>query len=240
MRIAVCDDEAACLNMAEQLVRRVAPEYFEELQIDAWQDNLKMLKEHEQNPYDIAVMDIQMEPMDGFHAAERLRELGQECRLIFLSSKEELVFQSFSYEPVYFVRKGTAERMETELRRAFARIREKYYSRVYLHFTDRDGMVEKVSVVDIESVQSNRNYLLYTTLEGRELRMRKTMEEEEANLKAYGFLRIHRAFLVNTKYVSQVKQNGTSLKMKSGAVFEVGRNYREAVLRYFFGTIRNR
>lgn len=234
MRIAVCDDEAACLDRAERLVRRVAPEYFEELQIDAWLDNLKMLDVCERNPYDIVVMDIQMEPLDGFRAAERLKELGQECRLIFLSSKEELVFQSFSYEPVYFVRKGTVERMEAELRRAFERIREKYHRRVFLHFTDRDGMVEKVSVADIESVQSNRNYLLYTTLEGRQLRIRKTMEEEEASLKAYGFLRIHRAFLVNTKYVSQVKRNGTSLKMRSGSVFEVGRNYRESVLRYFF------
>lgn len=235
MRIAVCDDDAVSLELAERLVMRTAPEYFDDPQTDVWQDNREMLAAHERNPYDIAVMDIQMEPLDGFRAAERLKELGQDCRLIFLSSKEELVFQSFFYEPVYFVRKGTAERMEAELRRAFARIREKYCERVFLYFTDEDGMVEKVSVADIESVQSNRNYLLYTTPEGKMLRMRKTMEEEEAALKPYGFLRIHRAFLVNTKYVTRVKRNGSGLKLRSGAVFEVGRNYREAVRQRFLG-----
>lgn len=233
MRIAVCDDEEVFLEQAKRLLEELCPQYFDEVSIDGYSDNVKMLLQHEQQPYDIVVMDIQMSPLDGFAAAERLSQMEHECKLIFFSSKEELVFQSFHYEPVYFVRKGSGERMKAELSRALKRIREKYYKNVCLYFPDKNGMMERVSVTELEYVQSDRNYLLYSTISGKEYRLRKTMEEEEQGLREYGFLRIHRAFLVNREYVVQMKSNGSEIRMKSGKLLEVGKNYRQTVLEYF-------
>lgn len=238
MRIAVCDDEEQFLAQAEELLRELCPNYFggtinDTIVIDRYTDNLKMLLQHEKEPYDIVLMDIKMPVLDGFMAAERLSAAGRECKLIFFSSKEELVFQSFQYEPVYFVRKGGAERMRAELSRALKRIREKYDKRVFLYFPDKNGMMERVPVTEIESIQSDRNYLIYSTLSGREYRQRKTMEEEEQSLKEYGFLRIHRAFLVNSNYVARIRQNGSEVQMKSGKLLKVGRNYRQAAEKFF-------
>lgn len=229
MKIAVCDDEELFVRQAERLLARLSPQFFEDVSIDGYTDNVRMLLQHEREPYDIVVMDIQMPGIDGFMAAERLSGAGHECRLIFFSSKEELVFQSFQYEPVYFVRKGSAERMEAELSRALKKIQEKYYKKIYLSFPDKDGMLERVPVMDIESVQSDRNYLSYFTAAGKKYRLRRTMEEEEKNLKGYGFLRIHRAFLVNRRHVVQVKQNISEVKLTSGEILKVGKSYREAV-----------
>lgn len=233
MRIAVCDDEELFLEQAIRLLRELCPQYFDDISIDGYTDNVKMLLQHEREPYDIVVMDIQMPPLDGFAAAERLSQMGHECKLIFFSSKEELVFQSFHYEPVYFVRKGSAERMCAELARALKRIQEKYYKRVCLYFQDKSGMMERVPITELEYVQSDRNYLLYRTLSGKEYRLRKTMEEEEQSLRSYGFLRIHRAFLVNREYVVQMKPNASEIRMKSGKVLEVGKHYRQTVMEHF-------
>ena len=226
MRIAVCDDEEVILRQTRELLERIAGAYFDKAEIECFTDNRDMLKEHEKNAFDIVVLDIQMGPADGFWAAERLSEMEQRCKLIFLSSREELVFQSFSYEPVYFVRKGSLDRMEEEFGRSFQRIREKLNRNIYLSFTGEDDMIEKVSLTEIESIQSSRNYLLYHTTDGRVFRRRNTMEEEE---KKYGFVRIHRAFLVNGSHVEQVKRGLRAVRMKSGALLEIGRNYREQV-----------
>ncbi len=233
MRIAICDDEEIFLQQTQKLLAPIAEEYFAYVEIDCYLDNQKMLLEHENNAYDIVVLDIQMEPLDGFQTAERLSEMEHCCKLIFLSSREELVFQSFSYEPVYFVRKGPPDRMGEEFRRSFKRIREKLNHEIYLSFTNADDMIEKVPLTDIESIQSSRNYLLYYTLDGRVFRQRKTMEEEERALGRYGFFRIHRAFLVNESHVVQVKRGIRSVKLRSGALLEVGRNYREHVRKKF-------
>lgn len=233
MRIAVCDDEEIFLKQAERILFKLAPGYFEDVEIWGYTDNTEMLKEHESEPYDIVVMDIQMSPLDGFAAAERLAQMGHACKLIFFSSKEELVFQSFHYEPVYFVRKGSEERICQELSRALGRIQEKYYKKVFLYLPDKEGMLERVPVADIEYVESNRNYLIYRTAEGKSYRMRKTMDEEEQKLKSYGFVRIHRAFLVNQSYVIQIKPNGSGVRLKSGVLLETGRNYRQLVLETF-------
>ncbi len=238
MRVAVCDDEERFLMQAEKLLHELCEEFFAEVHIDGYTNNLQMLLSHEKEPYDIVVMDIQMAPLDGFAAAERLSQMKQECKLIFLSSKEELVFQSFHYEPVYFVRKGSAERMRAELSRALRRIQEKYYKTVCLYFTGKEGMMERIPLTEIEYIQSSRNYLIYSTLSGQEYRLRKTMEEEEQRMKEYGFLRIHRAYLVNGIYVVQMKQNASELRLKSGKILEVGKNYRKSVAEHFMENVR--
>lgn len=233
MRIAICDDEESFLQQTREMLAPIAGEYFEHVEIDCYLDNHKMLMNHENNAYDIVVLDIRMEPLDGFQTAERLSQMEHRCKLIFLSSREELVFQSFSYEPVYFVRKGMPDRMEEEFRRSFRRIREKLNHEIYLSFHNADDMIEKVSLTEIESIQSSRNYLLYYTLDGRVFRQRKTMEEEEKALAKYGFFRIHRAFLVNESHVVQVKRGIRAVQLRSGALLEVGRNYRELVREKF-------
>lgn len=231
MRIAVCDDEEIVLGQIGGLLARIGEEYFGDVEVECYSDNRRMLEEHGANGFDIVVLDIQMGPLDGFKAAERLAEMEQGCKLIFLSSREELVFQSFSYEPVCFVRKGPWDRMEEEFRRSFQRIREKIKKEIYLSLTDQDDMIEKVPLTEIESIQSSRNYLLYYTAEGRVFRQRKTMEEEERALGVYGFLRIHRAFLVNTGHVARVRRGLRAVQMRSGTLLEIGRNYREQVQR---------
>jgi len=231
MRIAICDDEEIILRQTRELLNRIAGEYFEQAEIDCYSDNRRMLEEHEKNAYGIVILDIQMGPPDGFQTAERLSQMERRCKLIFLSSKEELVFQSFSYEPVYFVRKGPLDRMEEEFRRSFKRIREKMNREIYLSFTDEDDMIVKVPLTEIESIQSSRNYLLYYTVDGKVFRQRRTMEEEEKALGKYGFIRIHRAFLVNGSHVVQVKRGLRSVQLKSGMLLEIGRNYREQAQR---------
>ncbi len=229
MRIAVCDDEEIILRQIRELLGRIAGDFFGQVEIQCYTDNRVMLEEHGKEGFDIVILDIQMGPLDGFQTAERLSGMEHPCKLIFLSSKEELVFQSFSYEPVYFVRKGSPDRMEEELRRSFKRIREKLNREIYLSFTDQDDMIVKVSLTEIESVQSSRNYLLYYTVDGRSFRQRGTMEEEEKSLGKYGFVRIHRAFLVNGSHVVQIKRGLRAVRLKSGMLLEVGRNYREQV-----------
>ena len=132
------------------------------------------------------------------------------------------MFQSFSYEPVYFVRKGTIERMEEEFRRSFKRIREKTNREIYLSFLNQDDMIEKVALTEIESIQSSRNYLLYYKVDGKVFRQRKTMEEEEKALKSYGFI-------VNESHVMQIKKGLRGVRLRSGTLLEIGRNYRDQV-----------
>ena len=98
--------------------------------------------------------------------------------------------------------------------------------------------MERIPLTEIEYIQSSRNYLICSTLSGQEYRLRKTMEEEEQRMKEYGFLRIHRAYLVNGIYVVQMKQNASELRLKSGKILEVGKNYRKSVAEHFMENVR--
>lgn len=234
MRIALCDDEIVILRQISELLGRIAGEYFGKVEIACHSDGNTLLAAQEEDGYDIVILDIQMKPLDGFQIAERLSREKKQFKLIFLSSREELVFQSFFYEPVYFVRKGTLDRMEEEFRRSFRRIREKLNGEIYLSLVSpEDDMLEKVFLKDIESIQSSRNYLLYYTVDGRVYRLRRTMEEEERELSRHGFIRIHRAYLINESHVIQIKRNLREVQLRSGSMLEIGRSYREQMSQRF-------
>ena len=101
MLIAVCDDEALHRERTTALLRRgmslgdYAP--------------------------DIAVLDIQMDGMDGISLAKRLNELAPGCRVIFLTSFLSVATDVYSAEHVYFIVKDELEkRLGDALRRAVA------------------------------------------------------------------------------------------------------------------------
>ena len=58
---------------------------------------------------DIAVLDIQMESMDGIELAKRINEIAPECQVIFLSGHIEYASKVYDAEHVFFVLKSQSE-----------------------------------------------------------------------------------------------------------------------------------
>ena len=65
-----------------------------------------------------------MPGMSGFEAAEQIGEINRGPYLIFVTSKEELVFDSFDYYPFYFMRKRDIEGMRMDMHKIFSKLGE--------------------------------------------------------------------------------------------------------------------
>lgn len=65
-------------------------------------------------PYDIVLLDIQMGEVSGFMLAEELYKITGGENIIFVSSMENLVFESIHFRPFRFVRKSHLEEELTE------------------------------------------------------------------------------------------------------------------------------
>ena len=61
---------------------------------------------------DIALLDIDMPSMSGFEIAQQLRKINKNAIIIFITSHEDKVFQSWVFQPFWFVRKSHFEDLD--------------------------------------------------------------------------------------------------------------------------------
>jgi DNA-binding LytR/AlgR family response regulator len=105
------------------------------------------------------------------------------------------------------------------------RLRESQIERV-LNVQTRLGMLS-VRTCDIEYVRSAGNYVELITSD-RTLLMRMTLHDLGEQLRAVGFVRVHRSLLVNALHVVAIGRGSRGrrvVKMRGGAELPVGRQF---------------
>jgi DNA-binding LytR/AlgR family response regulator len=77
-------------------------------------------------------------------------------------------------------------------------------------FDIRDGArIIRVPLADILAVSSAGNYVEFRLADGRRPLMRATLAAVEAELSRFGFVRVHRSWLVNTERVTGLRPDGS-------------------------------
>lgn len=85
---------------------------------------------------------------------------------------------------------------------------------------------ERVPISEIRYL-SVENRVVYAHTKDVVYRFYSTLMELEEELKKEGFIRVHRGYLVNRKYIREYRAGFVT--MEDGTVIPVGRNYREGV-----------
>ena len=217
IRVLVCDDEQPILQQISDKVKQLLPDS----QITETIDATKLLKLLQEQVYDILLLDIDMPVITGLEIAHRLEALKTKPLLVFVTSHDELVYDSLQFHPFGFVRKSY---LDTELPKILEDCKKEISSHnKHYCFHSAEGEV-KLLLDDILYFESEGNYLSVHTKD-TSYRFRETMTTLQQALEADGFLRIHRGFFVNQAAVEVL---GTDeLKLTNGEKLPIGRNYAE-------------
>ena len=111
IRIAICDDEPIALQMlSEHIARALAGQ---ELSVSCFSSGSALRESLLSNhSFDVLFLDINMPDVNGIYLARHIRPLMGDALLIFVSSQDDAVFDSFAAEPFRFLRKS---RLDAEL-----------------------------------------------------------------------------------------------------------------------------
>lgn len=218
MRIAVCDDSprdrAAILNVLKKL--NLTADVFdtgEALQAAFWQQ-----------PYDLALLDIEMPGTGGYDLALVLKKQYEVCEIIFITEHLELVLEAFRFKPAAFVPKG---QLDAELPRALKRILEKGRENpVFVtRKKNRDRIVELNQVLYLKYIYDHE--VQFTLKDGSCFSETGSMKQFEAELSSKGFLRIYSNCMVNALYIVRMERDAVVLA--NGEQLVVARERRETV-----------
>ena len=219
MRIGVCDDDAKERQRMEKICLEVVEVLAVDCEVIVFDEGSKPLEyEHD---LDVLILDIEMPQISGLEVKQRLRTLGKDSIIIFVTNHEELVFSAFGVNVHGFIRK---QYVEIQLPKILTSAIEILNSYVMLG--------ENLHSRDIKYMKSLRVYTELFLVNGEKKTTRITLSEYEKILSKVGFARIHKSYLVNFKWVDNITEKeivigSEILPIATRSQKEVKRKYQE-------------
>lgn len=231
-KVAICDDEKSSAAEAAKLLERYKrSKSGVDFKVDIFNSSIELLGAMEKDSYDIYLLDIYIDKMNGIEIADAIRKKDSGGQIIFMTSSNAFYKEAFRIHAVHYLEKPI---LEEEFFAAMDRVcveEEIHY------ITVRDsGEVSKVSVDDIIYIQSEDHYKRIVTV-NRSYLVRSTMQMlmDDLGDVSYFYL-LGKNVIVNLKKVLRITKD--ALTMEDGIEFAVPRGtYRiisDLVLQYSF------
>lgn len=237
---AVCDDEPEALAQICEALQNTLQrlEYRKSCVLRKFTNGTALYEATVKEHFHLIFLDIEMPNLDGFKLAEKLYLTASESHLIFVSCHEDFVFDIFDYTPLAFVRKSA-------LKKDLYRAMYQYFRSIsYLQLSIRlkDGYGDKeVLIKDILYVECEGHHLIYVTVQGSKLETYGTLKAVEDELTRYDFLRVHKSYLVNQRYVESIGKR--EVMLVGGRCVDMGKDrkkeVRTAMLQYEKKRVKN-
>lgn len=217
MRIFLCDDESKILSDLAEKVKECLPES----EITIYESGGALLCALRAEQCDILLLDIDMPGISGLDIAKEMTVLASKPLLVFVTSHDELVYDSLFYHPFGFIRKS---HLEQELSKILEDCKRELFSREkHFCFHQASGDV-RLNLQEILYFESDGNYLKVIT-EKESFRFRETLASVENALSDSGFVRVHKGFLVNQAAVKII--GSVEVELVNGEKIPMGRMYLE-------------
>lgn len=227
MRIYLCDDERQILQDMAVKVQSMQPGS----RVRCFERGTDLWEALRTEACDVLCLDIDMPEISGLELAARMEELAARPLLVFVTSHDELVYDSLKFHPFGFVRKTYfAEEMEKLLMDC----EEELGSRERHFFFQSGAERVRLPLQEILFFESEGNYVKLSARAGETYCFRDTLYSLEAALSGDGFIRIHKGFLVNQRAVRILR--GNEAELEDGTCLPIGKSYaqtaRSRLMRY--------
>lgn len=220
IHVAICDDNVQVLKEIEEYIGSINENDIRDLCISTYSNPMVLLKHLDEAEIDILLLDIDMPYVNGMEIAKLILEKQLPILVIFLTSQESLVYDSFQYQPFSFIRKSMYQK---ELRDTLLRAINKLSKHKVL-VVQQGGELQKIDLSTVLYIEADGNYIKIVT-KTKTIRHRDTISGMERNLSSKGFVRIHKGFLVNSEAVYRI--NSDKVILINEEEIPIGRNGRE-------------
>lgn len=186
----------------------------------------------------IVLLDIDMPDMNGFELAELLKSVNPNVVVIFISNLEHMVFDAFAIDAFYFVRKSS---LDNDLDRALKCYEKKFQASEKLFYFKTIDAVYSIALGDILFFETIGHEIILHAVNQKQYRLKREKENRikmiSEQLAEDGFIRVHKSYLVNFRYIHLIKRaevilkNGISIQINPKNVSEIRRLYQKFLMR---------
>lgn len=231
IKVAILDDNKTALMISASAVEAFLKEKNAEYKLFSFSNPLNFLASAKEEKFDLSFLDIDMPEMNGLEVANELASIVKNGQIIFLSQREDLVFECLKFHPFGFIRKS-------KLIDDFSLMMNQYYQTISNVESDdtKIEIVDKTRTIsfkikEIVYIEGDRNYQKVVLKDKSSQNIRVALGSLEDKLREHGFIRIHKGYLLNYLYIRSIEgeevylTTGTSLPMSKKRKDEIMKQY---------------
>ena len=211
LKIALLDDDKTALLISKGAIESFFQEKNIAISLDAFSNPLNFLAMAKEENYRLVFLDIDMPELNGLEVGEQVKNINPQTDIIYLSQREDLVFDTLKLHPFGFIRKS-------KIIQDFASVLELFVNTALntnlenkkITFSTKTETVS-ADIDTIMYIEGNRNYQTFYLKDGSSFNARVLMGDLESKLNEHGFIRIHKGYLVNYLFIRQIGTNEVSL-----------------------------
>lgn len=201
INVAIVEDEVEPAQALAACVQRYGREHGISFSCVRYANAITFLQNYK-GTADIIFMDIRMPHMDGMSAAEKLRSCDSAAIIIFVTSLVQYAVDGYKVGALDFVVKPVEyASFSLTMRRAIERVSRMRGKKVRVNGAAETALLQ---VDDIRYVEILQHHLVYHTIHG-DYDGYGTLIEVEKQLAGESFVRCNACFLVNLRYVTEIK-----------------------------------
>ena len=225
-KIAICDDMVQDTQYIASTVHKWAKKEDVTVDVYIFSSAESFLFHYAENKdFDILLLDIEMQTMNGVELAKRIRQENDAVQIIFITGYTDYIAEGYEVSALNYLMKPLSENKLFEvLNRAVLKIRKNEKSL----FLSLSGETVRIPIYEIKYLEVQQNYV---TIHAKEdYTVKKTLGEFEHELDER-FYRTGRSFIVNLSCIDKITKTGVFLS--DGSVIPLPRGKYEPLSKAF-------
>lgn len=218
MKVQIIDDDYEFAQNFEKRFIQYFSKYYQNIEITIVTHDFQHATT---NDIDICFIDIDLKSKNGIELANYIKSLSEKTQIIFVSSREELVYQAMSVRLFHFIRKSKIDSDSLMVFDCLKKYIDRNSKRLLL---DINGRLKLVHLIDVKYLLSIGKELIIQ--ENCQISINSSIKSFVEKIKETGcedFVQINRNVVINCNYIDTF--NKTKLITKDHEVFEIGRSY---------------
>lgn len=223
LNICLCDDNINDLNYYSNRISELSNKNNYAFKIETFRSGESLIFELEDNfnRFDIIIIDIIMKGINGIETGKILRKHGYNGIIIFLSSSKEFALDSFEVEPLnYILKNDSDDKFDKSFLKAAEQIHKSFNKNIIIYSKSQNKVINLDTIVYMESL--NKKVILHK-IGGESEEVNSVFKDIYEKVKDHGFIRCHKSYIVNVKYVQTF--NKLECTLQKDIIIPIGRKY---------------
>ncbi|WP_234859468.1 LytR/AlgR family response regulator transcription factor [Aquimarina aquimarini] len=227
----IIDDEKKDRENIRLLLQTYCPQV--KILGEGW-DNCSILKILSNTVPDVIFMDVQIGGYTAFEILNELKDLPS--HIVFVSAHDKYAIRGYKYQALdYILKPIDFHKLIEVIQRVSGTTLKKPSISFFNPMTKKISITDAkgIYVIDIYSViycLSNGNYTTFILNSRKEIIISKNLKYFENKLADYGFIRVHKSYLVNLAHIDYLaKEDGGTIIMQNNDTLPISKNFKKGL-----------